>query len=67
MEPKMFSQDEWLSELQRSQRSVTIFLTNGFQMRGTIFVHDRYMVGLVDTNNNQQMIYKSAISTIQPV
>ena len=44
---------------------VTLFLMNGFQLRGTITGFDSFVVVLV-TDGKQQMIYKHAISTIVP-
>lgn len=44
---------------------VTLFLMNGFQLRGVIRGFDAFVV-LVDTDGKQQMIYKHAISTVVP-
>ena len=44
---------------------VTVFLTNGFQMRGEIRGFDNFVV-MVESDGKQQMIYKHAISTITP-
>ncbi|MBQ3557876.1 MAG: RNA chaperone Hfq [Oscillospiraceae bacterium] len=43
--------------------SVTIFLMNGFQLRGEIKHFDEHTVVLY-TDGKQQVIYKHAISTI---
>ena len=45
---------------------VTLFLMNGFQLRGTITGYDNFVVVLV-TDGKQQMIYKHAISTLAPI
>ena len=45
---------------------VTLFLMNGFQLRGTITGYDSFVVVLV-TDGRQQMIYKHAISTLAPM
>lgn len=45
---------------------VTLFLMNGFQMRGMITHYDESVVVLV-TDGRQQMIYKHAISTLVPL
>ena len=44
---------------------MTMFLMNGFQMRGVIAGFDQFVVVLV-SDGKQQVIYKHAISTIAP-
>ena len=58
-------QDLFLLSARRSRVSVTIFLVNGFQMRGIITGYDPFVV-VLDTDGKQQVIYKHAISTIVP-
>lgn len=58
-------QDLFLSRLRRSQAAVTMFLMNGFQLRGTIAGFDQFVVVLM-SDQKQQVIYKHAISTITP-
>ena len=58
-------QDLFLSRLRRSQTAVTMFLMNGFQLRGTITGFDQFVVVLM-SDQKQQVIYKHAISTITP-
>ncbi len=58
-------QDLFLSRLRRSQTAVTMFLMNGFQLRGTIAGFDQFVVVLM-SDQKQQVIYKHAISTITP-
>ena len=59
-------QDAILSEIRREKVPVTMFLMNGFQLRGTITGYDSFVVVLV-TDGKQQMIYKHAISTLAPI
>ena len=59
-------QDAILKEVRRERVPVTLFLMNGFQLRGTIAGFDSFVVVLV-TDGKQQMIYKHAISTLAPV
>lgn len=56
-------QDLYLSRARRSQEPVTMFLMNGFQMRGRITGFDPFVV-VLDSDGKQQVIYKHAISTI---
>ncbi len=58
-------QDLFLSRLRRSQAPVTMFLMNGFQLRGIITGFDQFVVVLM-SDQKQQVIYKHAISTITP-
>ena len=59
-------QDAILNEVRRDRVPVTLFLMNGFQLRGIITGYDNFVVVLV-TDGKQQMIYKHAISTLAPM
>ena len=58
-------QDLFLSRARRAREPVTMFLMNGFQMRGRITGFDPFVV-VLDTDGKQQIIYKHAISTVVP-
>jgi host factor-I protein len=58
-------QDAFLTAARRTAAHVTVFLMNGYQMRGVISQFDPYVVVLM-SDNKQQVIYKHAISTITP-
>ena len=58
-------QDRMLSVLRQQGQTITVFLTNGFQMRGIIRGFDNFIV-ILETDGKQQMIYKHAISTLIP-
>ncbi len=58
-------QDRVLCALRQQGQLTTVFLTNGFQMRGTIKGFDNYVV-ILESEGRQQMVYKHAISTITP-
>lgn len=58
-------QDIFLLRTRREQVPVTMFLMNGFQMRGIITGFDAFVV-ILDSDGRQQVIYKHAISTIVP-
>ncbi|MGN0968697.1 MAG: RNA chaperone Hfq [Oscillospiraceae bacterium] len=58
-------QDLFLSRARRNKANVTMFLMNGYQLRGTIAAFDQFVVVLM-SDNKQQVIYKHAISTITP-
>ena len=59
-------QEAILTECCQDKVPVTLFLMNGFQLRGIITDHDSLVVVLV-TDGKQQMIYKHAISTLTPI
>ena len=59
-------QDAILKEVRREKVPVTLFLMNGFQLRGVVNGYDNFVVVLV-SDGKQQMIYKHAISTLVPV
>ncbi|WP_096154561.1 MULTISPECIES: RNA chaperone Hfq [Bacillus] len=58
-------QDQFLNQLRKDSTSVTVFLLNGFQLRGLIKGFDNFTV-LLESEGKQQLIYKHAISTFSP-
>ncbi|HLR10658.1 MAG TPA: RNA chaperone Hfq [Sporosarcina sp.] len=62
---KQGMQDVFLNTLRKENMMVTVFLMNGFQLRGLIKSYDNYTV-LLETEGKQQLIYKHAISTYVP-
>jgi len=66
MQTKANLQDLFLLRARRDKLPVTMFLMNGFQMRGIITGFDAFVV-ILDSEGRQQVIYKHAISTIAPV
>ena len=66
MSEAMNLQEAILKEVIRDRVPLTLFLMNGFQLRGIITGYDRFVVVLV-SDGKQQMIYKHAISTLAPM
>ena len=66
MSEQLNLQDAILCEVTKDKIPVTLFLMNGFQLRGVITGFDSFVVVLV-TDGKQQMIYKHAISTLAPL
>ena len=58
-------QDMFLNQARKDRLAVTMFLMNGFQLRGIIRGFDGFTV-ILDSDGKQQMIYKHAISTVVP-
>ena len=59
-------QDLILNEVRREHTAVTMFLMNGFQLKGIVTGFDNFVV-VLSSDGKQQMIYKHAISTIVPI
>jgi host factor-I protein len=59
-------QDTFLNKVRQERVPLTVFLTNGFQMRGILRGFDHYVI-LLDCDGKQEMIYKHAISTVIPM
>ena len=66
MQNKANLQELFLLRARRDKVPVTVFLMNGFQMRGTIAGFDAFVV-VLDSDGKQQVIYKHAISTVAPL
>ena len=58
-------QDLFLNNARRNKIPVIIYLTNGFQLKGSVKGFDNFTV-ILDSEGKQMMIYKHAISTISP-
>ncbi len=58
-------QDQFLNQLRKENISVTVFLLNGFQLRGLVKAFDNFTI-ILDTDGKQQLVYKHAISTFAP-
>lgn len=65
MQTKQNLQDLFLMRARRDKLPVTLFLMNGFQMRGVITGFDAFVITL-ESDSRQHLIYKHAISTIVP-
>ncbi len=59
-------QDVFLNQVRKEHIPVTVYLTNGFQLKGMVKGFDNFTV-ILDSEGRQQLIYKHAISTISPL
>ena len=59
-------QDVFLNQVRKEHIAVTIYLTNGFQLKGMVKGFDNFTV-IIDSDGRQQLVYKHAISTISPM
>lgn len=57
-------QDLYLNQMRKEKIPVTMYLVNGARLTGTIRGFDNFVILL--KQENQQLVYKHAISTIIP-
>lgn len=58
-------QDSFLNQVRKDNIPVTIYLINGFQLKGHVKGFDNFTV-ILDSDGKQQLVYKHAVSTISP-
>ena len=58
-------QDGYLAEIKRQGVPVTIYLVNGFQLRGVVKGFDSFTI-LLEYERKTHLIYKHAVSTVSP-
>ena len=58
-------QDNFLNKARRENTNITVYLVNGYQIKGYVKGFDNYTI-VLKSEEKQQMIYKHAISTIIP-
>lgn len=59
-------QDVFLNKARKENIGITIYLVNGYQLKGYVKGFDNYTI-VLDSDGKQLMIYKHAISTITPI
>lgn len=59
-------QDAFLNQVRKEKALVTIYLVNGFQIKGLVKGFDNFTV-IVEMDGRQQLVYKHAISTVAPL
>ncbi len=57
-------QDVFLNQMRKERIPVTVYLVNGARLTGTIKGFDNFVILM--KQENQQLVYKHAISTIIP-
>lgn len=58
-------QDVFLNRARKDNIQITVFLVNGYQIKGLVKGFDNYTI-VLESEGKQQLIYKHAISTIIP-
>ena len=61
--PAQNIQDSFLNTARKEKLNITIYLLSGVKLTGRIRSFDKYSV-VLETNNQEQLIFKHAISTI---
>lgn len=61
--PAQNIQDSFLNTARKERVNITIYLLSGVKLTGRIRSFDKYSV-VLDTNNQEQLIFKHAISTV---
>jgi host factor-I protein len=59
-------QDAFLNQVRKDRILVTVYLVNGFQIKGLVKGFDNFTV-IVELEGRQQLVYKHAISTVAPI
>ncbi len=59
-------QDNFLNQVRKENILTTVFLINGYQIKGTVRSFDNFTI-LLDVEGKQQLVYKHAVSTIIPI
>lgn len=58
-------QDTYLAEIKRQGVPITVYLVNGYQLRGVVKGFDPFTI-LIEFERKTHLIYKHAVSTISP-
>lgn len=58
-------QDGFLNQVRKDNIPVTIYLVNGFQLKGMVKGFDNFTV-VLEGDGKQMLVYKHALSTITP-
>lgn len=59
-------QDSFLNQVRKENLPVTIYLVNGFQLKGVVRGFDNFTV-ILENESKPLMVYKHAISTVTPM
>ena len=63
--PSINLQDSFLNQMRKENVPVTIFLVNGYQLKGILRGFDNFTL-ILEADGKQQLVYKHAISTVAP-
>lgn len=63
--PSINLQDTFLNQMRKENVPVTVFLVNGYQLKGILRGFDNFTL-VLEAEGKQQLVYKHAISTVAP-
>ena len=58
--------ENYIDECVKGHSNVTVYTTNGFQIKGSIIYNCEHYVIML-SSGKKKMVYKHAISTIEPL
>ena len=61
--PAQNIQDSFLNNARKDKAAITVYLLSGVKLTGRLRSFDKYSV-VLETNNQEQLIFKHAISTV---
>jgi host factor-I protein len=59
-------QDAFLNQARKDNVPITIYLVNGYQLKGYVKAFDSFTV-LIEQDGKQHLVYKHALSTLSPM
>ncbi len=59
-------QDTFLNQARKENMLTTVFLVNGYQIKGVVRSFDNFTL-MLEVEGKQQLVYKHAVSTIIPM
>ncbi|NLO24885.1 MAG: RNA chaperone Hfq [Clostridiales bacterium] len=59
-------QDVFLNQVRKEHVPITVYLINGYQLKGHVKGFDNYTI-VMEMDGKQQLVYKHAVSTISPL
>lgn len=60
-------QDAFLAQIKKEGAVVSLYLVNGFQLKGTVKGFDNFTIVLENMEGRHHLIYKHAVTTINPL
>ena len=65
MNKQLNLQDVFLNQARKEKVNVSIFLSNGFQLKGTVKGFDNFTI-ILESENRMSLVYKNSIASIVP-
>lgn len=59
-------QDAFLNQVRKENVPITVYLVNGYQLKGYVKAFDSFTV-MIEQDGKQHLVYKHALSTLSPM